>query len=141
MVGIAHSKQKLRSLRENDLYFDRIYPPTQKVTGLPARIMAGFPVDECWVGQSAVVLLGRPSSAVSPCYGGWKGGYASAGLSAGFVAGSAEECGGVPQLRVGLHRIALLCCSVISRTEMTERNPPDGGVYRVAYKVFDVSRM
>ena len=42
-------------------------------------------------------------SAVGPCYAGWKVGYASAGLSAGFVAGSAEECGGATRFRVALH--------------------------------------
>jgi hypothetical protein len=73
------------------------HPPTQKTAGLP--------VDECEVryprspiGTPVLVRRHRlwPTvSAVGPCYGGWKGGYASAG--------SAQECGGGTRLRVGLH--------------------------------------
>jgi len=29
---------------------EKLYPPTQKGTGLPAGIMAGLPVDECEAG-------------------------------------------------------------------------------------------
>jgi hypothetical protein len=39
--------------------------------------------------------IGTPVLRSKPCYGGWKGGYASAG--------SAEECGDATRLRVGLH--------------------------------------